>query len=194
MDHTVLVLANPTDRQLAMLEALPGGTAVVVGHRAEAFENAAGDATVVLCWPGERELLRQVLGMARGVQWVHTRPAGLDGLLCPELAEPGVTLTNGRGVFSAPLAEFVIGAALFFAKDFRRMVRSQEAGAWDQFPIEEIAGRTMGIAGYGDIGRAVASRARALGMRVAALRRRPELSAADPLVDECFGQIGRAHV
>lgn len=170
-----------------MLEGLPDGTAIAAGNRAEAFERAAEDATVVLCWPGERELLRAVLRMAPGVRWVHARPAGLDGLLCPELVESGAVLTNGRGVFSAPLGEFVIGAALFFAKEFRRMVRSQEAGVWDRFEIEEIAGRTMGIVGYGDIGRAVASRACALGMRVLALRRRPELSGKDPFVEASLG-------
>jgi phosphoglycerate dehydrogenase-like enzyme len=57
---------------------------------------------------------------------------------------------------------------------------------WDQFDIAEIEGQTVGIVGYGNIGRAVAAKARALGMRVLAMRRRPELSAADPLVDEAL--------
>jgi len=67
----------------------------------------------------------------------------------------------------------VIGAALFFAKDFRRMLRNQAAGVWEQFDIEELRGRTMGIVGYGDIGRACSQRAHAMGMRVLALRAAP---------------------
>ena len=65
----------------------------------------------------------------------------------------------------------MIGAVLFFAKDFRRLVESQAAGKWDPFPAEMVQGRSMGIVGYGDIGRMVATHARALGMRVRALRR-----------------------
>jgi phosphoglycerate dehydrogenase-like enzyme len=185
--HTVLVLADPTEPQLAMLEALPEGTGIAVGNRPEAFSRAAEEATAILHWSGSRELLQETLAMAPGVRWVHARAAGLDSVLFPELVESRAVLTNGRGVFSAPLGEFAIGAALFFAKDFRRMVRSQEAGVWDQFDVEEIAGRTMGIVGYGDIGCAVAERARAMGMRIVALRRNPALCEGDPLVDEAFG-------
>ncbi len=95
-------------------------------------------------------------------------------------------MTNGRGVFSQSLGEFVIAAALFFAKDLRRMLRSQAEGRWDPFDIQEIRGQTMGIVGYGDIGRSAAQRAYALGMKVLALRRRPELSRGDGCAEEVF--------
>jgi len=109
---------------------------------------------------------------------------GVENILFPGLAESGVTLTNGRGVFSASLAEWVIGAVLFFAKDLRRLVESQEAGKWDPFAPGMVEGRWMGIVGYGDIGRAVAVRARSLGMRVRALRRRAGQPPGDPVPDE----------
>ena len=121
--------------------------------------------------------------MAPRVRWVHCRSAGLDTMLFPELVESPVTLTNGRGVFSRPLGEFAIGAVLFFAKDFRRMVRSQEAGAWDPFDVEEIAGKTIGIVGYGDIGRAVAGAPRPWGWGCCRLRRRPGGISAEGLMD-----------
>lgn len=185
--HTVLVLADPTERELALLEALPRGTDVVVGNRPEAFQRTAAEADVILHWSGSGALLAEVLRMAPRVKWVHARSAGLDGILSPELVESPAVLTNARGVFSASLGEFAIGAALFFAKDFRRMVRSQQAGVWDQFDIELLEGAVMGIVGYGDIGREVARRARAMGMRVLALRGRPELSAGDELIEKSLG-------
>src|SRR6266511_1593483 len=80
------------------------------------------------------------------------------------------------------LAEFAIAALLFFAKGVRRMLRSQAEGKWDPFDLEPLAGRTLGIVGYGDIGRAIAQKARAFDMRVIALRRRPEASAGNPLL------------
>jgi phosphoglycerate dehydrogenase-like enzyme len=124
--------------------------------------------------------------------------------LFPELAESPVPLTNARGVFSEILGEFVIAAVLFFAKGFRRMVRSQEAGVWDQFDTVEVAGQTMGVIGFGDIGKAAARRAEALGLRVMALRRadgqerkRDLLARSDyvvlsaPLTPETRGHRGR---
>src|SRR5207237_1856322 len=140
--------------------------------RMEAFERAAPEADVIFYWGAGGKLLQQVWERTPRVKWVHSRSAGLDSLLFPALVESPVPLTNGRGVFSQSLGEFVIGAALFFAKDFRRMLRNQTAGHWEQFDIEEVRGQTMGIVGYGDIGRACAERAHARGMRVLALRRR----------------------
>jgi phosphoglycerate dehydrogenase-like enzyme len=58
---------------------------------------------------------------------------------------------------------------------------------WDRFPMAELRGKTMGIVGYGDIGRSCAKLAKAFGMRVLALRRRPELSENDEYVDEVLG-------
>jgi phosphoglycerate dehydrogenase-like enzyme len=104
--------------------------------------------------------------------------------------ESPALLTNGSGVFSQSLGEFVLASALFFAKDFRRMIRNQEAGVWAPFDVEELSGQTMGIVGYGDIGRACARRAHAMGMKVLALRRRPELSQGDPFVDRTYSFDG----
>jgi phosphoglycerate dehydrogenase-like enzyme len=82
-----------------------------------------------------------------------------------------VVLTNGVGVFSGPLGEFVLAAILYFAKDLRRMIRNQIAGVWEPFDVVSVAGQTLGIVGYGDIGRAVAARVHPLGMTIHALKR-----------------------
>jgi phosphoglycerate dehydrogenase-like enzyme len=186
-DNTVLVLADPADPQLAMLADLPEKTGIAVGNSPEAFARAAPDASVIFNWSGSRALLREVFAVAPKVRWVHSRSAGLDSLLFPELVESPVPLTNGTGVFSLSLGEFALGAILYFAKDFRRMIRNQTAGRWEQFDITEISGQTVGIVGYGDIGRAVATRVRAMGMRVLAVKRHgPPLYNVDPLVDQIY--------
>jgi phosphoglycerate dehydrogenase-like enzyme len=190
-DNTVVVLANPTEPQLAMLEALPPDTRIAVGNTAEAFERAAPEASIVFNWSGSGALLREVLGMCPAVRWIHCRAAGLDDLLTPELVASPAPLTNGSGVFSPPLGEFVLGAILYFAKDFRRLIRNQAAGVWEPFDVAEISGQTAGIVGYGDIGRAVATRLKAMGMDILALRRTaPPAGSVDPLVSRYYGPGG----
>ncbi|SPE37819.1 D-isomer specific 2-hydroxyacid dehydrogenase, NAD-binding [Candidatus Sulfopaludibacter sp. SbA3] len=186
-NNTILVLANPTEPQLAMLEELPPETGLAVGNSPEAFARTAADANVLFNWSGSRALLREVFAMCPSLEWVHARSAGLDSVLFPELVEHPVPLTNGSGVFSPSLGEFVLGAILYFAKDFRRMVRHQQAGQWEPFDITLISGQTAGIIGYGDIGRACATRMKAMGLRVLAVKRSgPPLYNADPLVEQIY--------
>jgi phosphoglycerate dehydrogenase-like enzyme len=186
-NNTVVVLANPTEPQLAMLEQLPPETRIAVGNSLEAFQSAAPAADVIYNWSLSGNLLREVFLMCPQVQWVHSRAAGLDNVLFPELVESPVPLTNGSGVFSQSLGEFALGAILYFAKDFRRMIRNQVAGAWEPFDITEVSGQTVGIVGYGDIGRAVATRVRALGMHILAVKRHgPPLYNVDPLVNQIY--------
>jgi phosphoglycerate dehydrogenase-like enzyme len=196
MDNiTALVLASPTEPQLAMLVELPPETSLAVGNSAEAFERAASDAAVIFNWSESGALLREVFHMCPRVKWVHTRSAGLDSQLFPELVNGPVVLTNGSGVFSAPLGEFALGAILFFAKGFRRLVVNQEAGLWAQFDTPLVSGQTVGIVGYGDIGRAVATRVRAMGMRVLAVKRHgPPLYNVDPLVDRIYHPADRCEM
>jgi phosphoglycerate dehydrogenase-like enzyme len=192
-NHNILVLADPTEPQLAMLEALPPDTGIAVGRTAEAFARAAGEADIIFNWSGSGALLRQVFCLCPRLRWVHNRSAGLEDVLFPELIESPVPLTNGSGVFSAPLAEFVLGAILYFAQNFRRLIRNQMAGVWEPGDITEIGGRTAGIVGYGDIGRSVATRLGAVGMHLVALRRQGSaLYHADPLVNRFYGHGGLA--
>src|SRR5215475_2855159 len=135
---TVLVLSDPTDPLLGMLEQLPGETTIAAGNNVEAFERTAPDATVIYSWSISGALLERVFAMTPRVRWIHSRAAGLDSVLFPVLVESPVPLTNGRGVFSESLGEFAVAAALYFAKDLRRMIRNQEAGVWEQFDIEPI--------------------------------------------------------
>ena len=179
----VWVIARPDDPGLRVLEPSPDGVRFVVGWEPDAFDRAPAPDALLDCWAGPTRLVA-ALRKAPGLRWIHARSAGLDRVLVPEVVAHPAVLTNGRGAFSPALAEFVLAALLFFAKDLRRLLAQQEAGAWKPFDSERLSGRAVGIVGYGDIGRAVASRLRPLGARILALRGRPELAAGDPLVEE----------
>ena len=177
----MLVLAKENDPQLTMLENVPH----FAGNQAAVFEHAASTATAIFNWSASRDLLKTVFAMCPNLKWVHSRSAGLDNLLFPRLVESDVVLTNGRGVFSPSLGEFALAAILYFAKDFRRMISNQSAGVWRPFDVEEIAEKTVGIVGHGDIGRAVATRLHAMGMRVLATRRHTP-PGNDPLIERYY--------
>ena len=183
MPVNILVLANPAARYLKVLQDLPDSANLRVGSDHAYLAEAAPEADVIFNAVFSGDLLRYVFPLASKVQWVHNISAGVESALFPELIASPVPLTNGRGVFGRVLGEWAIAAMLFFAKGLRRLVKQQEEGVWEQFDIEELYGKTLGIVGYGEIGRAAAARAKPFGMRIAAIRRKPALSQSDPLLD-----------
>ncbi|MBV9342428.1 MAG: D-2-hydroxyacid dehydrogenase [Acidobacteria bacterium] len=191
-DSPLLVLTAPSDKGISLLAELRQVRTIVVGDSAPDFVRSGGNAEIILNWSGSLALLREVFLMSRQVRWIHSRSAGLERSLFPELIESDVILTNGSGVFSASLGEFALAAILYFAKDFRRMIRNQIAGVWEPFDVTMVSGQTVGIVGYGSIGRAVAARARALEMTVLGLRRRiSQESDKDSLIDQVYGSEQR---
>jgi len=182
----LLVLADPSAPYLRLLEQLPDDVHIVVGDRKERFLEIAPAADAVLCGIGQGGLLRELWPLFKNLKWVHSFSAGVESVLFQELVTSAVPLTNARGVFARSLGEYAIAACLFFAKDFRRMVRSQAEGKWDSYDVEELTGKVLGVIGYGEIGRAAAIRAKAMAMKVYAVRRRPELAEVDPLVDRVY--------
>jgi phosphoglycerate dehydrogenase-like enzyme len=96
------------------------------------------------------------------------------------LGARGVMVTNSRGIQAAPIAEHVIGVVLALSRRLPFALQRQAARVWaqnemiGQFTPALVHGRRMGIIGLGSIGQAVAVRAAALGMKVTAVRRRPE--------------------
>jgi phosphoglycerate dehydrogenase-like enzyme len=183
VDH-LLVLADPSLPHLRLLERLAPGISITIGISEEVLGPAAERAQVFLIGSSKRDLLTRLLARARKLQWVHTLSAGVEHLLVHELVQSPIPLTNSKGVYSGALGEFALAAILFFAKDLRRLLRQQAAARWEPFEPAAIQGQTLGILGYGDIGRAVAERAKGFGMRILACRRRPERSMGDPLVDQ----------
>jgi len=189
----LLVLARPNAGFLRLLEKLPPQTSIVVGDSPEIFDGRAADAEVLLngMMPAAPALFRDVfLKTSRKLEWVHSLAVGVEGVLFPELVESPVPLTNARGAFSRSLGEFVLCGALFFSKKIDEMRRQQREHRWVNMDVGELHGATLGIVSYGSIGQAAARLAKAFGMTVWAMRRRPELSAGDPLVDRVFGPGG----
>jgi len=185
---TVLFICPPTSKFLTALKPLPPQTKIIVGDTPEAFsKEARAEANVVLFNGSLGPILQKIYPDLTEVKWLHCLSAGLDAVLTPEMVQIPVPLTNSRGVYARSLSEFALAGMLYFAKNLNRMRAAQRAQKWEQFDIEELHGKVLGIVGYGEIGRRTAERAKPFGMQVHILRRRPKLAAGDPLVDRVYG-------
>jgi len=182
----LLVISNPSASYLRLLDRLPQPVNIQVGSDPEFLKTHAVNADVILTGGLKADLLRAAFLEARSLRWVHVLWAGVEKLLFPELIASPVPLTNGQGVFKDGLAEFALASIFYFAKDVRRLVRNQEQGKWEQFDNLEVRGQTLGVVGYGGIGREAARLAHAVGMKVLAVRKRTALAGTDPLLDRVY--------
>ncbi|MBV9302319.1 MAG: D-2-hydroxyacid dehydrogenase [Acidobacteriaceae bacterium] len=184
----VLVICPPDHYVLRNLEAIRDSANIYVGNEPGAVEDHAKSAEIILYsgLTGNSVPLADVWPYAKQVKWIHSLAAGVDKVLFPALIESPVVLTNARGVFKRSLAEFAVLGMLYFYKHVRRLVESQQAHKWDDFLVDWLPGKIMGVVGYGEIGRECAMLAKAVGVKVYATRRKVELSATDPILDRVF--------
>jgi phosphoglycerate dehydrogenase-like enzyme len=156
------------------------------------------DAEVVIAW----SIRPEQIAAARRLRWIHSPAAAVHQLMFPELVASDVVLTNAREVHGPVVAEHVIALIFALAKKIPGSVLLQEKHVWgqqilwDEVPrVREVAGATLGLVGLGSIGRPVVKSAKALGMRVIAVREHPEKGSegADAVfgpaqIDEIFRQ------
>ncbi len=120
------------------------------------------------------------------LRWVQVASTGVDWF--PRWLLDGPTVTCGRGHAAVPVAEYVLAAMLLHEKRLDRIGLRDPQG-WRPHTLGTLEGRTLGLAGFGAIGQAVAVRAAAFGMRVLALRRQgwsasdPNAAAVQPVAD-----------
>lgn len=173
-----------------------GATLLKVGSKVKDFDGVANSKPNVLfvspSCPHASDVVPRLLRSFPSIEWIHCRSAGVDFVVTTEFAEiteaKNILVTNAKGQFSSTLAEYALMACSYFAKDLPRLMKQKQDKNWSKFDVEELRGKTMGIVGYGDIGRACAKLATVYGMRIVALRRHPFLSVRDPFCNVCYGR------
>jgi phosphoglycerate dehydrogenase-like enzyme len=140
-------------------------------------------ARALLLWDFFSTAVRDVWPHCRDLEWIHVAAAGVDTLLFPELAASPIVVTNARGVFDRPIAEFVLASVLAHAKLLHESHDLQLRREWRHRETRAVAGATALVVGTGPIGREIARLLRAAGLDVRGAGRRP---AAD---DPDFGTV-----
>lgn len=141
-------------------------------------------ADVLLAWDFTSDAIRLAWpGDGPRPVWVHTASAGVDRLLSPELINSETLVTNARGIFEEPIAEYVASLVLAMAKDLPGTLELQRQRRWRHREGLRVAGSRATVVGAGPIGRAIADTLKALGVTVAVTGRtaRPGIHGADQL-------------
>jgi phosphoglycerate dehydrogenase-like enzyme len=154
-------------------EAAPGSRIVMVSTEGHA-DGPLDDVEVLLRGYLTAETFDRVVARAPKLRWVHSASAGVERVLTPASRERGLVITNARGVFSRPIAEYVMLMILAVSRRLPQLLELQRERTWQPLEGAELSDVTIGIVGYGSIGRAVAALAAPFGSRVVAVRRRPE--------------------
>jgi phosphoglycerate dehydrogenase-like enzyme len=117
------------------------------------------------------EAFDRLLVRAPRLTWVHSATSGVERALTPASRERGLVVTNARGVFSRPIAEYVLMMILAVSRRLPQLLELQRERTWQPLEGAELRDVTVGIVGLGSIGRAVAGLAAGFGCRVVAVRR-----------------------
>lgn len=166
----------PADWDVKRLRGEADGSGDGVARFSDELAAALSDAEVY-CGFG---IPAQAFGASRSLRWVHSGAAGAGGSLTPESMESDVVFTNSAGTHGVPVAEHALAMMFYFARALDRLAQGHRDARWDRdaisgfdSPVRELTDATLGVIGYGGIGRELARRAKGLGMQVWATRRRP---------------------
>jgi phosphoglycerate dehydrogenase-like enzyme len=171
---TPILSARYREEDLARIRAAAPGARLVSVSLEGLSDSPLDDVEVLLRGPMPAASFDRLLARCPRLSWVHSATAGVERLLTAEAAGRGLTITNARGVFSEPIAEYTMMMILAVVRRLPELMELQRERTWQPLPARELRQVTVGIVGLGSIGRAVARLASAFGARVIATRRDPD--------------------
>jgi phosphoglycerate dehydrogenase-like enzyme len=156
-----------------ILEAAPGTRLIPISAEGVADEPVDEVEVLLRGWSLGGDALDRLVGRAPKLRWIHSVSVGVESMMTPCVRLRGLTVTNGRGVFSVPIAEYVMTMMLAICRRLPQLMELQRERTWQPIEALELADATIGLLGVGDIGREVARLAGPFGPRIVAVRRRP---------------------
>ncbi len=170
----VTVLCASQDARLPLLEAHVEPLRDRIELRftdADGLADAVRGARALFLWDFFSTAVRDVWSAATDVEWIHVAAAGVDKLLFDELTESDVVVTNARGAFDRPIAEFVLASILARAKLVHESYELQQQRTWRHRETRLVQGDRVMIVGTGAIGRETGRLLSAVGLEVRAAGR-----------------------
>lgn len=172
MEQPVIAVLTAEDEPLPPgLDPIADQTSLLLANNRESLEQALPKADILLVTDFRTDMLAECWHLATRLRWIHATSAGVDALMFPELQSSSIPVTNARGIFDRPIAEFVLGLVLAFAKDLPASVRYQDQRQWQHRDTEKVEGKRALIIGAGSIGRKIGRLLGAVGLEVDAVAR-----------------------
>ncbi|HEY7702542.1 MAG TPA: D-2-hydroxyacid dehydrogenase [Candidatus Limnocylindrales bacterium] len=171
-----ILSARYRSRDLELIRAAAPGARLVTVSVEGLADGPLDDVEVMLRGWLSSDAFDRLLARAPRLAWVHSATSGVERALTPASRDRGLIVTNARGVFSRPIAEYVLMMILAVSRRLPQLLELQRERTWQPLEGSELRDVTIGIVGLGSIGRAVGALATAFGCRVVAVRRRPEAS------------------
>lgn len=161
----ITVLVSDTGPRPTGLEVL-GSRATLRYTDAAGLGDAVQGADALLLWDFFSSAVEGVWRQCDTLQWIHVAAAGVDKLLFPELRASDVVVTNARGTFDRPIAEFVLASVLAHLKLMREGQDLQREHVWRHRETLPLRGRSALVVGAGNIGREIGRLLRAVDVEV----------------------------
>ncbi|MFV2061912.1 MAG: D-2-hydroxyacid dehydrogenase [Chloroflexota bacterium] len=171
---TPILSARYREEDLSRIRAPAPAARLVYVSLEGLSDSPLDDAEVLLRGPMPSATFDRLLARCPSLRWVHSATAGVERVLTPAAADRGLLITNARGVFSDPIAEYTMMMILAVVRRLPELMELQRERTWQPLPARELRQVTIGIVGLGSIGRAVARLALAFGAQVIATRRDPD--------------------
>jgi phosphoglycerate dehydrogenase-like enzyme len=134
------------------------------------FLGMLAEAEILYDFP--RGHVGDLLEVAPGLRWVQGSMAGAGEMArAAGLVETDILVTTASGIYSGPLAEFVLMGMLQHVKGLDLLRRDKQTKTWRQGTTGTLERKTLCVVGTGSIGRAIADRARPFGMRLVGVKR-----------------------
>ncbi len=162
-----------------LLERFPQLTINVVGHHNDVGPFIA-DTEILLCF--SPPMADHVVRDAPKLKWIQALGTGVDNIVDLPSLGPEVIVTNIRGIHGAPVSEATIAYMLSLARDLPRSAHAQDRNAWERWPSQLLAGKTVGILGVGLIAEYLAPICKTLGMTVIGI-------SGSPRETKCFDRM-----
>lgn len=138
------------------LSSLSDDATVITASTPAELEAAIPEADILLVWDYRYAAIEPLIHRAPRLSWVHAAAVGVDPLLTPSLRSSDIVLTNSRGVFDTPIAEYVLGLLLQRLKRFEETAQLRSRREWGHRITHMLAGQTVAVVGTGSIGRRIA--------------------------------------
>ncbi len=149
---TPILSARYREEDLTRIAAAAPGARLVSVSLEGLSDSPLDDVEVLLRGPMPAASFDRLLARCPRLAWVHSATAGVERLLTVEAAGRALTITNARGVFSEPIAEYTMMMILAVVRRLPELLELQRERTWQPLPARELRQVTIGIVGFGSMG------------------------------------------